>query len=116
MKKTALLVDYSMCDGCQRCVKACCREHGWKEAQSGIVLSHVGPYRFPSGKEEAYYIAAPTDFCDCCEEGNGPACVSACPKRCLEIGDLQDLGKRLTGKKMAMFTLINRTVAWEETK
>ena len=114
MKSKALLVEYNLCDGCRLCVESCCREHDNLKGNSGIVLSQTGPYRFPSGKEEIYYIITPTDFCDGCVNMENPACVSVCPNQCLEIGDALTLGRKLTGKKKALFVLSNRATMEEK--
>ena len=116
MIRKALLVDYNLCDGCRLCVESCCREHDNLKGNSGIVLSQAGPYRFPSGKEETYYVITPTDFCDGCVKVGNPVCVSACPNQCLEFGDVLTLGGKLTGKKKALFVLSNRATMGEETK
>lgn len=85
MNNKAFLVDYNLCDGCRLCEEGCCREHNWSEEQSGVLLSVAGPYVFPSGKTETYFVAVPTDFCDCCEMSCAPACAAACPKGCIEL-------------------------------
>lgn len=115
MIRKALLVDYNLCDGCRLCVEFCCRVHDSLKGNSGIVLSQAGPYRFPSGKEETYYIITPTDFCDGCVNVGDPVCVAACPNQCLEFGDVLTLGGKLNGKKKALFSLSNWVMMGEET-
>lgn len=104
MVKNGLLVAYGNCDGCQACVAACRRAHGSGAEQSGLKLSVAGPYRFPSGREETYFVATPTDYCDQCA-GDRPACVRGCSKGCLTYGEIGQLGVRMNEKKMALFTL-----------
>ena len=105
MGKKGLLVNYSNCDGCGKCVAACLASHGYAPENSGLKISVSGPFQFPSGRTEAYSIATPTDFCDLCADKDSPACTAACPRACLTVGDIDALGERMTEKKMALFTL-----------
>ena len=106
MERKAMLTSYAKCDGCGKCVEACIRAHGCAPEQSGVKLSVSGPFTFPSGKVETYYVATPTDFCDqCVGNAGGAACAAVCPFGCIEVGDVSALGEKLTEKKMALFTL-----------
>lgn len=116
MNRKAFLVNYALCDGCRLCEQACCRTHGYTAEQSGIRLSRVGPYRFPSGREELWTVPTPTDFCDRCGGADKAVCAAVCPKGCLELGEPEKLSGKLTGKKMALFVRRDQAVPGEELK
>lgn len=101
----AFLIDYGSCDGCRKCVEVCCREHARPPEQSGLILSTAGPYQFPSGKEETYFIPTPTDYCDTCEAIGAQVCTKICPRNSIAFGDAQILGETMTKKKMALFVV-----------
>ena len=105
MAQYGLLVSYAQCSGCQDCVQACCAAHEYSREQSGMKVLTAGPYRFPSGKEAAYVVAAPTDYCDGCAGQDRPACVAICPAGCLAYGEVQTLGAQMTKKQQALFTV-----------
>ena len=67
-----VLHDDEMCIGCETCVGAC-------------------PYGEPVYMEDEGIVRK----CDACyllrEKGESPACVAACPMRCLDFGDLEEL-------------------------
>lgn len=93
MSKFGLLVSYDQCDGCRKCVDACRQTHDFTSEQNGMKLSVSGPFTFPSGKAETYYVAIPTAFCDYCEtsrdiDGSAAACVQVCPARCIVFGGI----------------------------
>lgn len=70
-----VVVDRSVCDGCQMCMVAC-------------------PYHAPRFDEETGRVAK----CDGCQDrvknGLGPICVEACPQRALDFGIYEDLADR----------------------
>jgi len=67
-----VLIDDDLCIGCRYCEWAC-------------------PYGAPQFNEEAG-VMTKCNFCyDLIAEGEEPACVSACPLRVLEFGELEDL-------------------------
>ena len=67
-----VLHDDEACIGCQTCVNAC-------------------PYEIPQYIEEANVVHK-CDMCqDLVENGERPACIDACPMRCLEWGDFEEL-------------------------
>ena len=107
MAKYGLLVDYNKCDGCGKCVEACIQAHGSTPENSGLKISVSGPFTFPSGKVETYYIATPTDYCDKCAGREGCVCEKACPAGCITYGEVQQLGEKMTQRKMALFTIRN---------
>ena len=67
-----VLHDDKLCIGCQACVSAC-------------------PYDVPQYIEEKKVVGK----CDACAAiraaGGQPACVAACPNRCLDFGDMDEL-------------------------
>lgn len=107
MNKYGLLSAYGKCDGCGKCIEACCQAHGFMPEQSGVKISISGPFTFPSGRTETYYIATPTDFCDRCREKDTPDCTQACPHNCIILGKIEDLGVNMTERKMALFTIMD---------
>ena len=113
MDSYALLISYAECDGCQKCVTACRRAH--TTLQSGLKMSSAGPFQFPSGRTEQYYVATPTDSCDRCvlydAETDLPVCVQACPSGCIRFGSVAQLSTQMTHRKMALFTLQGRQKA-----
>lgn len=65
-------VDTNYCVGCHFCAMAC-------------------PYGAPQFSEEDGMMHK-CDFCmDYLEKGEDPACVEACPQRCLHFGDIEEL-------------------------
>jgi anaerobic dimethyl sulfoxide reductase subunit B (iron-sulfur subunit) len=73
-----VLIDAGRCLGCQYC-------------------SWVCPYSAPQYDPETG-VMTKCDFClDELEQGRPPACVSACPMRALDFGELGDLQARYTG-------------------
>lgn len=113
MDTYGLLVSYSKCNSCLKCVDACCQAHSYTPEQSGLKLSIAGPFQFPSGASETYYVATPTDYCDHCaacgSDGTLPACVHACSAGCISYGTTAQLGPLVTEKRMALFTLPDKT-------
>ena len=47
--KKAVLVDYYYCTGCHTCEIACAVSHDLPTEQSGVVLSHIGPWESERG-------------------------------------------------------------------
>jgi len=73
-----VLIDTFACIGCRYCEWAC-------------------PYGAMQFDERKRWVTK-CDFCaDYLDEGKPPACVSACPMRALEFGDISDLRKKYGG-------------------
>ncbi len=105
MSKYGLLISYGDCSGCGACLTACQAAHGSTPEQSGLKQSISGPFQLPAGKVETWYIPTPTAFCDRCAGKDSPACACACPFGCIAIGEIPALGKQLTKKRMALFSI-----------
>jgi len=67
-----VLIDQNRCIGCKYCIWAC-------------------PYGAPQFDEKAG-VMTKCNFCyDLIDKGEDPACVDACPMRCLDFGELEEL-------------------------
>lgn len=85
VKNGLVLVDESKCIGCRYCEWAC-------------------PYGAPQ-YDEIKGVMSKCNFCyDFIEDDKNPACVSACPMRTLEFGELSELKKKY-GDKEKIFPL-----------
>lgn len=74
----AVIIDENLCDGCMKCVEAC-------------------PYGVPQFIEEKG-VAGKCDSCKVSrDKGEKPACVSACPMRCIDCGDVDELAAKYGG-------------------
>lgn len=108
------LVDSNNCVGCHTCAVAC------KDANSyelGCGFREVKTFCTGEFPEVAMYHVSLIDAqvkeapktgemkrCDFCAniraQGEQPACVAACPMRCIEWGDLDELVARHPGKRV----------------
>ena len=103
MAALGILVDYEWCTGCHTCETACQMEHHLPVGQFGIKLTEIGPYEYAPGRWQLAYIPAPTDQCDFCvrrlAQGKEPTCMRHCQAQCIEVGPIDELVKKLVGKK-----------------
>ena len=68
----SVVIDKSRCIGCGSCARACPYEAPYVSLESGT--------------------SRKCDFCmDLIDKGETPYCVAACPMRCLEYGDIEEL-------------------------
>lgn len=75
-----VVVDEQACTGCGDCLDAC-------------------PYHAITMMAEG--IVGKCDGCiDLRAQGEQPACVATCPQRVLELGDIEDLGRRHQGENL----------------
>ena len=106
-----LLIDYEFCFGCQVCMMACNKEHGFEDGQYGIELHTMGPRRLPEkGRWEFTYVPVPTELCDLCakrvEEGRLPTCVHHCNAKVISYGPVAELAEAAAAKpKMVLYTI-----------
>lgn len=108
MAQYGLLVNYKFCSGCHTCELACQQENRFQPDQFGIEVNSIGP--FPVGKKWQYdYYVTPTDYCTGCKDrvakGKLPSCVHHCQAGVLETGPIDELVKKMTHDKMALFTM-----------
>ena len=105
--KSALVIDYKYCDGCNSCVVACRMEKGLPVDEWGIKLKEIGPEKI-DGKWMWNFLPYLSDRCDLCEErvaaGEKPSCVKHCLSSCLELVPYEELGQKLgqMGKTVAV--------------
>ena len=94
MEKSALIIDYKYCTGCQTCVVACRKEKDLPVDQWGIKLSEQGPMKL-GNKWNWNYVPIPTSLCDLCEDridkGLKPACAHHCLAQCMEVVPLSEV-------------------------
>ena len=96
-------IDQDMCVGCRYCVVGCpygSRSFNWVDPRPFI---------------KEYNLVVPTrmrgvvEKCNFCEDrlanGQGLACVEACPERALTFGDLDESGSELTERLRGEYTL-----------
>ena len=84
-----IIIQYDFCTGCHACEVACKKERGL-------------------GRWDYFFLPAPTDLCNLCEErveaGKLPACVHNCQAKVMEYGDVEQLAKKMTYiKKCVLF-------------
>ena len=108
MSNKALVIDYKYCTGCYVCEVSCQNEHEIPLDEWGIKIVEQGPVRL-DGKWMWNYVPIPSDLCDLCvdriDRGEPPACVLHCPAACMEVVELEDLGKRMAelGKSVVSY-------------
>lgn len=107
---SALLIDYEYCAGCCKCELACIVAHGNDPDKNGIRVQKLGPWTKPDESLQYDFVPIPTDWCNLCDavalEGELPACVDACPSRCITFGSIETLTHYAELKpKMLLFTV-----------
>lgn len=82
-----VLVDRSKCRGLELCITAC-----------PFASPQIASYNQEPRKKAEWTITHPVQKCKYCyervEDGQSPVCVSACPVRALDYGDLKDLQEK----------------------
>ncbi len=73
LKKYALMVDSSVCIGCQSCEVACKLEHDTPQGPRPIKVMQVGPLEEDDGSLQMSFQAVTCYHCD------RPHCVQVCP-------------------------------------
>lgn len=86
-----VLVDVDICIGCRYCEWAC-------------------PYSAIRFNAETNTVSKCDFCCDAIDSGGAPACVTACPQRALDFGDLAELRKKY-GTSRWIFPLPDPSVA-----
>ena len=103
MTEYGMLIDYEWCTGCHSCETACQMEHHLPVGQFGIKLNEIGPFEYAPDRWQLSYVPVPTDLCDFCAErqakGKLPTCQHHCQARCLEVGPIDELAKKIASKK-----------------
>ena len=98
MSGKALVIDYKYCTGCHACEISCRNELEIPLEEFGIKVVEQGPIRL-GGKWMWNFVPIPSNLCDLCEDrierGEKPACVLHCLAACMEVVELEDLGKRM---------------------
>jgi Fe-S-cluster-containing dehydrogenase component len=96
--RSALLIDYKYCDGCNSCVVACKKEKGLSGDDWGIAVKEIGPEKI-DGKWMWNFLPYLSNHCDLCksrvDEGKEPACVHHCLSACMELVALDELPMRM---------------------
>lgn len=95
--------DAESCIGCRTCQIACKDAHNlpvgtnYRVVRSFCTGDGVTP--------RMYHVSLAMEGCNLCadlrEVGEDPACVAACPMRCLEFGDTDELAVRHAGELLA---------------
>lgn len=85
--KGIVIVDRNKCQQLQACITAC-----------PFAAPHIADDLQEPKKGENWVVDHPMQKCKYCweriEDGNSPVCVSACPVRALDYGDIDDLQRK----------------------
>ncbi len=107
-KPMGMLVDYEYCTGCHSCEVSCKQRFELGSDEWGIKVAENGPWKYGEGNWEWDYIPIPTDVCDLCadrrEAGKKPLCEQHCQALVIQVGPLDELQKKMTKRKMVLFT------------
>lgn len=95
-----ILVDYYYCTGCHTCEMACATSHDLPIDKAGVKLHHEGAYEIDGDIWQDDHIPFFTKNCNFCQDGEAahdgvPMCVHHCQARCLTIGDMDELARKL---------------------
>lgn len=104
MAKLGFYFDAENCVGCRTCQVACKDVH---DLPVGTNYRIVRTFLTGSGyKPSGYHISLPLAGCDTCKSlrdgGEQCACVSSCPQRVLEFGDLDELAAKHSTETIAI--------------
>jgi anaerobic dimethyl sulfoxide reductase subunit B (iron-sulfur subunit) len=107
MTDYGLLIDYEFCTGCETCVVACKKEHGFPIGKWGIRVLDDGPWQKDDSSDGGSCfnwnkIPVPTDLCDLCSDrtskGKAPSCVHHCQAFVIEYDAIEELSRKLVSK------------------
>lgn len=103
MSKFGFYFDAESCIGCHTCQVACKDAH---DLPVGVNYRVVRSFCCGEGYEpHLYHISLSQQGCDLCAElraaGEPVACQAACPMRCIEFGDLEELAERHAGEELS---------------
>ena len=101
-----MYIDYEFCTGCHTCEVACKKEHNLEKGVHGIKINEVGPMKIAERKFDWFFIPAPGELCDLCEErraaGKLPLCEQCCQAKVIKVGPIAELAEKLAGKTKAV--------------
>lgn len=107
-KAMGMLIDYEFCTGCHTCEVSCKQRFDLEKDEWGIKLAENGPWKYDEHTWEWDYIPVPTDICDLCTErldaGKKPLCQQHCQSFVIEVGPIEELAKKMTKRKMVLYT------------
>lgn len=102
MTKLGFYFDAENCVGCRTCQVACKDVHDLAVGTNYRIVRTflTGVDYMPSG----YHLSLPLKGCDTCKSlrdaGEDCACVSSCPQRVLEFGDIDELLEKHAGENI----------------
>ena len=103
MENAGFYFDAESCIACHTCQIACKGAHN---LPVGTNYRKVRSFCTGSGfTPRIYNVSLSLEGCDFCKElqkmGELPACVSSCPQRALEFGNVEELKKKHAGEPLA---------------
>ncbi|MCI2241324.1 hypothetical protein [Adlercreutzia faecimuris] len=94
--------DAESCIGCHTCQVACKDVHDLPVGTNYRIVRSFCTGAWPA--PGLYHLSLSARGCDLCSDlrecGEAPACVTACPMRCLEFGDLDALRRAHEGERL----------------